>query len=276
MELFFAKLTYSETLFIENRLSNKELILLALTNASIAKYKKSQFIFIDIEPYSVGGNDFIYGKLAKYGDIEETIVNTESQKTESVLVEDKIIAKCHFIIDFSENYLLYTDVVNHINKNSFIEKFNDLIASGASETGYNIDARAINEVYTFYKKIEELKEIIQIELTIIPTNPNAIDIIQGVDKKLKLQNLKEKVIKYKGKKGGIQLDEEIKANTIYADVGYGTGKAIGIDKNNKRVTVYSKKSERQKRTPSFDSANLNGYGIVEKINKLLDDLKQQE
>lgn len=277
MEFYFSKLNFQSSLFAKIDISQKDQLLLGLTKTNnLETYRNTHFSFIECEEVIIKNSVFIYGKLVKFADKEESIINTSINKTESVIVPDKIIAKSYFIIDLRENYLIYSDVKNHINNKSFLERFNILINKGISELNSSIVANPISEMYAFYERLNRLKSILEIDLKIVPTNPNPFDIIEQVDSILKKQNLKEKHIVYKAKQGGINLDDEIITNTLYTDTGYGTGKAIGIDSNNNQVKIYTHKSEKQKRITLPDIRDMGVKEIVESIESIVDKMNINE
>lgn len=154
-----------------------EIMLKALNDAKTIIFRGNPFIFIDVSTIIIKETKYLYGKLIKYGDKEESTFDIEYKKTSSVVVPDKIIAQTHFIIEFDESLLLYTESTNHINKNSFIERFNELVYSGLSETGYEVTANPIHDNYAFYDRLIKLNKINILELKIFPTNPNPNEII---------------------------------------------------------------------------------------------------
>jgi hypothetical protein len=207
--------------------------------------------------------------LVKWGDVEVGRVNIETHKSDPILLEDKIIAESTFVIDFSENYLLYTEATNHIHSDGFIDRFNDLVKQGAIDINYEMSAQPITEIYTFYEELEKMAEITEIKLTIFPTNPFPHKVIETMDAKLNEENLSKKTTKFVGKPGGIKLSEEIKNTSVYADIGYGYASAKGRDKNGKPIYIYSKKTKKQKKTPTIDNDGLEPKSIVSGIKKWL-------
>ncbi len=153
--------------------------------------------------------------MVKYDDVDEETINTGSQKTEEQKVEDKIIAKSHFIIDISENIVLYTEVKNHISKTTFLKIFSDLLTMGLADKGVNVELNAITDVYTFYETLSKLNKINSLKLTIYPTNPYPDDIIKELDEKLKSQQVRKKTISYKAKPAGLKLDAYSNKESVY-------------------------------------------------------------
>lgn len=271
MDFYLAKLNFEQTLFSNSNLSYKDIIVKSLKSISNkTTYRNGNYIIIEVVDKIPSNANLVYGKLVKYADISESTVNADKGETEQILVEDKIIASCHFVIDLEENNLAYTIVKNHINNKSFIERFNSLISK--EESNYIIYANPINEIYDFRQRLAALKSISEIELTIRPTNPSPMEIIQGVDGALKRENLKEKKIVYKGKESGIIVDEEIETNSVYVDIGYGRGKATGYNKSGAFEKIFSHKSEKQKRITSGDIRNMSGLEIAEQINNIIKQL----
>ena len=272
MDFYFAKLNYSRTLFY----TGKELPLIyiiveALKSSGVIFFRSSPFTFADIEIIELGNDRMIIGKLVKYRDEEDTTMDLKSQKTRSQTILDKVFAQSNFVIEFKENILLYNEN-KYISKDSFIARFNQLIAKGFSKLNYECEAIPIHDNYSFYESLQRLKTVFYLELTIHPTNPYPIDLIQDIDKKLNTQNASQKRIKYKAKKGGLNIEEpEIKNTSIYTDVGYGTGMAKGETPSGKVITISSTKSERQKKGTIEDFNSLQPFDIIYQINRLIDE-----
>lgn len=272
MDFYFAKLNYTQTLFYENKgQSLVEIVNTALKNSKVVFFRSSPFTFADVEIIENDGTQMILGKLVKYRDEEDTTMDLASQKTVSQTILDKVFAQSNFIIEFKENLLLYNEN-KYITKSSFIDRFNELIANAFSNLSYECEAIPIHDNYSFYESLQRLSKVLELELAIHPTNPYPIDIIEGIDKKLNAQNVSLKKTNYKAKKGGINIeDEEIKNNSIYMDVGYGTGKAKGENAKGKIVNISSIKGERQKKSNIEDFNSLNPFEIINQINKLIDE-----
>jgi len=271
LEFYYAKVSILNLLFTE-KITTYDLLLHGLSSKKIVEKRNKKFIFGDIESLKVNDNQYIYGKVIKYADIAEETINIEFKKTVEQVVDDKIIAKSHFVIDLKENIVLYTEVKNHINKNSFLEIFLDLLSAGLRDKEAEVELNAINDIYTFFESLNTLSKINYLRLAVYPTNPFPSDIIKEMDDKLKNQKVKRKVISYRAKPEGLIIDDEIKNESIYVDIGYGSGFAEGEDINGQPKKIYSKKSEKQKKTKpiSFD----NGLsGLLEEIDNLFNNNK---
>ncbi|GAB3890064.1 hypothetical protein [Spirosoma agri] len=274
MDFYFAKLNYNKTLFYTGKEADLiDVVVKALNNSGTIHFRSSPFTFADVEIIEHKGVQMIIGKLVKYRDEEDTTMDVPNQKTKSQTVLDKVFAQSNFIIEFKENILLYNENKN-IAKASFIDRFNQLITKGLINynLAYECEAIPIHDNYSFYESLQKLKTVFYLELTIHPTNPYPIDLIQDIDKKLNTQNVSQKKTKYKAKKGGLNInDEEIKNNSIYTDVGYGIGKAMGETKSGKQITISSTKSERQKKANIDEFNSMRPFEIIDQINKLIDE-----
>lgn len=266
MEFYYSKLTYFQNL--GEVVSQYDLLIDVIKNIKPTIYRSNPYTVIDIEEHLIGKKRFVSGRLVKFNDREESVVDVTNQKTTQVNIQDKLIAEALFIVDFEENILMYHENKAHINKNSFIDRFNEIIYSGLSKMGsfYSIELNSIKENYAFYERLQKLDIITVLTLSIVPTNPDPTDLIAGIDQKLKKQNLKKKTTKYTAKQGGLVLDEEIRAESLYTDMGYGQGRAEG-EENGRSVVIHSKRSEKQKKETLPDLENM--HDIVTKIEELL-------
>lgn len=268
LELYQAKLNIMPMMFAEVA-PKEDILLFGLQSPKIIENRNRKFMFANVEKASINGSIYMYGTVVKYADVTEEVANEETHQVDNTLVDDKIIAKSHFIIDLLENVIFYSEVKNHINKNSFINIFSDLLNAGLHEKNIEVELIAINESYSFIKQLESYFKIVELELTVFPTNPFPGDIIKEMDEKLKAQGVKKKIIKYKAKEPGLIIDEDIRKESTYTDIGYGKGYALCEDKDGKRKKIYSKKSEKQKKTKpiSFDKGP---FGLMEELSNLLE------
>lgn len=275
MILYYAKLNFSVQVITNPHDENyttidyfKELF----ENSKPVILRGSPFVFTNTELFEIDGANYFVGKVTKYADKDERTIDPSTRLESEVTVENKILAEVLFIIDFSENILLYTENKQHINKNSFIGKFNSLIEASSEKLPFNCFAIKINERYAFYSALKSLDLVYELILKIRPTNPNPTEIIAQVDSKLKSLNVLEKTTKYLAKRGGLRVDDnEIETNSIYTDIGYGIGKAKGI-KDGRDVTIESSRGDKQ-RNIKIDERIQSGLELARKVHELINEKK---
>ncbi|MBE9464707.1 hypothetical protein ACFP1I_04000 [Dyadobacter subterraneus] len=277
MEFYYAKLNFFDTIYSllpeEAVLSGSRIEVLeeGMKIATSVTSQGSKFMFADVSREIIEGESYLYGKIVKYADRKEKVANVEELTTDSVIVPDRILSESHFVIEFKENFLLYTESKSHLNKNSFIVKFNDLISKVLIRATFNCEAYPVSDQYSFFNRLSDLQEVLELELTIFPTNPFPSKVIEEIDNVLKEQNVKVKYTKYKAKPGGLNVkDKEIKENSTYADIGYGKGQARGIDKSGNAVRISSQKSDKQ-RSVTIDPKSRNPFDILQEINNRINE-----
>ena len=271
MEFYFAKINILPSLFA-TELPKEDFFFLGLKSGQSTQVHERQFMLADIQKIEVNQKIFFYGRLNKYGitDIEQ--MNVAEQKTDKVHVEQAIIGYSHFIIEIRENILAYS-TNKQISNAQFLKQFEEIFNFGIQSIETSVEINPIKDNYSFYEKLQQLSEIKEISLAIIPTNPDADDIIRDIDEKLKKQNVRQKTILYLSKPGGIQLDEEIKKNSVYTDKGYGRGRALGKDKNGRSIKIYSKRTDKQRKSTSISIDDAGVYGLIEKLDKQIEQKK---
>lgn len=272
MEFYYAKLIINPQMNAIIQ-SKSDLILEGLKTEKVEMFKNAIYKVVDVDEYKIDGRDYIYGAMIKYKDVEEPIYNEKEKQVQSSIVENKVLAYATFVVFLKENLVLFSEVKEHINRVSFMDRLTNILTMGLQSKFVDIDINPISEKYAFYNAIVGMHKIKEISLTIAPTNPSADDIIKDLDNQLKAQNLKSKKTVYKGKEGGIIMDTEIKSNTVYTDVGYGVGSAIGEDKDGNQIKLYSKKSDKQRKTYPIDTSRDIGY-VIEDLDKLLENYEE--
>lgn len=225
---------------IENKV---QFLMDGLISKSATSQNNFAYKLIDVQ---LKGN-YIYGYLIKYNPYsEDEVFDEENETSLTEGINNRIVAKSFFIIDHTESLLIYQVVTNHIRKKTFTKMFSQLFIEnhkGVRQAYFEISE--INDQYTFLQKVQSLKKIERVIISLVPSNPRFADRWKDVDKRLRENNIGSYREVQKAKKSeSIIVDEVTEDKILMSEDGYGTAKVKGLDQNGAPVNLTTKSSER--------------------------------
>ena len=205
---------------------------------------------------------FIYGRLVKYADDTQDVVNEDNHTQGQSLTANLVKASSPFVYLPRFSGLCFLHVYNGIESETFPRRFKKIIED-ARNLKYNdlligCDVDAISDYASFRNKIIMIKKITQIEATVSPPNPLFGRIWKSLKETLEKRNtstlkINEESEKREGLKTNLHdLVNSIEKNNIsnykqevalpdaailMAADGYGTGKVAGEDNNGEIIEV---------------------------------------
>lgn len=205
---------------------------------------------------------FIYGRLVKYADDTQDVVNEDNHTQGQSLTANLVKASSPFVYLPRFSGLCFLHVYNGIESETFPRRFKKIIED-ARNLKYNdlligCDVDAISDYASFRNKIIMIKKITQIEATVSPPNPLFGRIWKSLKETLEKRNtstlkINEESEKREGLKTNLHdLVNGIEKNNIsnykqevalpdaailMAADGYGTGKVAGEDNNGEIIEV---------------------------------------
>lgn len=205
---------------------------------------------------------FIYGRLVKYADDTQDVVDEYNHTQDQSMTANLVKASSPFVYLPRFSGLCFLHVYNGIESETFPRRFKKIIED-ARNLKYNdllieCDVDAISDYASFRNKIIMIKKITQIEATVSPPNPLFGIIWKSLKETLEKRNtstlrINEESEKREGLKTNLHdLVNSIEKNNIsnykqevalpdaailMAADGYGTGKVAGEDNNGEIIEV---------------------------------------
>jgi hypothetical protein len=203
----------------------------------------------------VDGERIIMGSLVKYDPAAPSqVVDEATGKITNTVSPNKVLAISHFVIHTKTSQIAFTTVPNFISKTTFTDVFSKLITLNNSYPTPNkikvISMSPINFEYSFVEKVEAIKKIKRITITIVPSNPHFGEHWEKIDKDLKDRNISlYKEFQQNKTDKGIEIDEETKAKFLMSEDGYGDSIVEGENELGNPVTVSTQQKDRQESLP---------------------------
>lgn len=242
---------------------SQENLIDAICNPAIIKVGKYNWTITDmIDKRDDESLPFIYGRLVKYADDTQDVVNEDNHTQGQSMRANLVKASSPFVYLPRFSGLCFLHVYNGIESETFPRRFKKIIED-ARNLKYNdlligCDVDAISDYASFRNKIIMIKKITQIEATVSPPNPLFGRIWKSLKETLEKRNtstlkINEESEKREGLKTNLHdLVNSIEKNNIsnykqevalpdaailMAADGYGTGKVAGEDNNGEIIEV---------------------------------------
>ena len=242
---------------------SQENLIDAICNPAIIKVGKYNWTITDmLDKRDDESLPFIYGRLVKYADDTQDVVNEDNHTQGQSMTANLVKASSPFVYLPRFSGLCFLHVYNGIESETFPRRFKKIIED-ARNLKYNdlligCDVDAISDYASFRNKIIMIKKITQIEATVSPPNPLFGRIWKSLKETLEKRNtstlkINEESEKREGLKTNLHdLVNSIEKNNIsnykqevalpdaailMAADGYGTGKVAGEDNNGEIIEV---------------------------------------
>ncbi len=242
---------------------SQENLIDAICNPAIIKVGKYNWTITDmVDKRDDESLPFIYGRLVKYADDTQDVVNEDNHTQGQSMTANLVKASSPFVYLPRFSGLCFLHVYNGIESETFPRRFKKIIED-ARNLKYNdlligCDVDAISDYASFRNKIIMIKKITQIEATVSPPNPLFGRIWKSLKETLEKRNtstlkINEESEKREGLKTNLHdLVNSIEKNNIsnykqevalpdaailMAADGYGTGKVAGEDNNGEIIEV---------------------------------------
>lgn len=242
---------------------SQENLIDAICNPAIIKVGKYNWTITDmLDKRDDESLPFIYGRLVKYADDTQDVVNEDNHTQGQSMTANLVKASSPFVYLPRFSGLCFLHVYNGIESETFPRRFKKIIED-ARNLKYNdlligCDVDAISDYASFRNKIIMIKKITQIEATVSPPNPLFGRIWKSLKETLEKRNtstlkINEESEKREGLKTNLHdLVNSIEKNNIsnykqevalpdaailMAADGYGIGKVAGEDNNGEIIEV---------------------------------------
>ena len=185
------------------------------------------------------GDDYIFGKLAKYKGHIITITDEKNKDFKQDKIKDAHL--CNFLINFEKHILVYESKKNigEISPKILIEELFNSYFGGEEQISLEI----ITDKREIIQRIEDLEVITSVKLHLKPTNPNSSPSSDRMDKLLKSLKASRLTIEASSV-AGIDLsggENFLQSGLRLAEEGYGNAQVIGRkkDKEDEYETINS-------------------------------------
>ncbi|MDO4656212.1 hypothetical protein [Kingella sp. (in: b-proteobacteria)] len=243
---------------------------------------------------------FIYGKLVKYADDTQDVVDEYNHTQDQSITANLVKASSPFVYLSEFSGLCFLHVYNDIESETFPRRFKRIIED-SRKLKYNdllieCDVDAISDYASFFNKIILIKKITQIEATVSPPNPLFGRIWKSLNDTLKERNtstlrINEESEKREGLKTNLHnLVNSIEENNIsnckqevaltdaailMAADGYGRGKVAGEGENGEMIEVRTKDAQKSFLFEKNPSPNFLARKANEEFMKVSEERKME-
>lgn len=230
----------------DNHLSKGEFLLGALGSGYETEYRNDFFKVINTSWEHFDEKPFIVGVLVKYKTEGETEALDNTNHIVKVPIEKPIIAHSPFLIDVDNSLLIFAENKAYIPKESFTNRIKEIIRRSLDEKFTDIEIQAIEDTYSFIKRLEEFSEIKSIKITLHPSNPNNSDLWREFDERLQNDNITSYTEIQKNTRTGesIVVDEQTESKFYMSEDGYGRSRVEGYDQQGQRLKIDSEENSR--------------------------------
>lgn len=237
--------------------------------------------FYNIEKVSIQSDKYICGYLVKYNPSkEEEVVDSLSHKLTLEEINDSVKAKSRFFLHIHSGLISFHPISNQITVDQFINNFSEIFMQSYDNFFVNAEIQIISDRFSLLEMLNKFSEIIELNITLFPSNPSLSPIWKDVDNKLKELDLSKYSEHYdvkQGKNGDkLRKDEQIRAKLTMAEDGYGKGEVKGI-MDNEVIIITTADNPVISFAPGDESENVSVLtALLDAINKIFDRFKKNK
>ncbi len=232
---------------------NRERLTEAIQEPKTISVGKFQWTFTDMLDKTNETEGYIFARLAKYSqEGHMTIVDTDTNSQKDAVTENLLVASSPFVYLPEFSGIAYLHVWHGIEENVFRRRFKNLIEEAFNKFFINCEIEPIADYRAFISKLQAIEEISEIHAKVYPPNPLFGDLWKDLNEYIKSRNATEvQIVEKSTDEDGLSTDLVNLINAIVkknidkaerpaslADAallmaadGYGTGKVIGVTKD---------------------------------------------
>lgn len=218
------------------QISKKDFVLRGLKSDVTIKNRNYIWGFFKVNDDTVEGENYASGYLVKYKSLmDEEIVDEKHHSLEIEFAENRVIAKCDFILHIKSGLIAYRPISNKVSPEGFRERFAQVFEQAHSNFLVSAEIQTIQDKFEFFEAINRLSYIGKIKIQLHPSNPDLKDMWKDVDediKKVKADNFyAEYTTKNKDESMEIPKDSNAFKGIAMASDGYGKADLTGLDED---------------------------------------------
>jgi len=198
--------------------------------------------FLNINEISVLERNFYAGFLVKFKpETRVEIAQMETRTLRVAVAKGLVDAKARFFLEVETGIIFYHPSLPEIKRDAFESRFSQLFEKGLGNFFINAEIDPIQEQYSIVEELQRFDVILELDVTLRPSNPDHSELWADQDAKLKRRNAKWERTKLRGSEnnGGLRIkdDQEVLASLHMAEDGYGVAAIKGKSQGKpKRVT----------------------------------------
>jgi hypothetical protein len=172
----------------------------------------------------MNNNVIIFARLGKINRaFEETIWDRKEKSFKKVSVEEpKALSYSNFIIIPQKQDIIFEEKLPDISIKQFIEVFSNIYKQHYSGDLSSLKIDLMQETQKIFEKLRGFDKILEVQLKVMPSNPDDDPLFKPLDDMLKNSETKEANLKFKNKEKGLKVDGTIIGQGIaLSTAGYG-------------------------------------------------------
>ena len=230
-----------------NVAAKRELIGRALGAAVTFLNRGFEWGFLNVTELSRDQRDFFCGYLVKFKpETRVEIAKLETRTLERAIARGLVEAKARFFLEVETGLIFYHPSLPEIQRDAFDARFSLLFEKALGNFFISAQIDPIKEQSSIVEELAKFDVILELDVTLRPSNPDHSDLWADQDAKLKRRNAKWARTKIRGaeENGGLRIkeDAEVVASLHMAEDGYGNASLMGKSQGKTR-RVSSRKSQ---------------------------------
>lgn len=237
-----------------DRAQKAELFRTALGAAVSIHRARFEWAFLNISELEVRGREFFSGFLVKFRpESQAEFARLDTRTLQVAIARDLVESKARFFGEVETGLIFYHPAIPDIPRGIFEARFSRLFEKGLGNFFINVEIDPIREQFSISQELLRFEMILEIDITLRPSNPDHSEIWAEQDAKLKRRRAKWMREKISGSEidGGLNIkeDREILSSFYMAEDGYGEASVRGI-REGKRRRISSRNAQIKHSGPS--------------------------
>jgi len=230
-----------------NAAAKREFIARALGAAVTLENRGFEWGLLNVSELSAQDRSFFSGYLVKFKpETRVEIAQLETRTLQTAVARGLVDAKARFFLEVETGLIFYHPSLPEIQREAFEVRFCHLFEKGLGNFFISAEIDPIQEQYSIVEELQRFELILELDVTLRPSNPDHSELWADQDAKLKRRNVKWSRTKMRGSEnnGGLRIkeDEEVIASLHMAEDGYGVA-AIRGRSGGKARRVTSRKAQ---------------------------------
>ena len=252
---YFARISHLNQVKVK---SKSDYLLKGIASKAVIERRGFHYKFIQIGKTTFEGSSFLYGYLVKYDPaVDEETIDEKTSSFQIATIDNKVNAKCHFIIHPDSSVIMFHEDVQNLRKTSFYEIFSELFETNYDNMFVQFRIDPLLDKYAFLEEVKKFISVKKVTIDLVPSNPHYADRWQRIDERLKKANVSnyKEVLENKRDGEGIIIDDEVENGFLMSEDGYGESKVEGITDKGERV-ITTKKNNKQIKVKASNTGDL--------------------
>lgn len=197
-------------------------------------FSRAQFewTFLNVSEIKVSGREFFSGFLVKFTpESRAEFAKLDTRTLQIAIARDLVEAKARFFVEVETGIIFYHPVMPQIRRDTFESRFCRLFERGLGNFFIDVQIDPIREQFSILQELKQFEVILELDITLRPSNPDHSELWEQQDEKLKRRRAKWMREKICGSEvaGGLNIkeDAEILSSLYMAEDGYGEASIRG-------------------------------------------------